>query len=167
MGVPGELAVHFGNGFTGGFARVEYAERVQADGQVLQCGQRMCPVAPADAAVVFAVGGVPGQVQFVLDAPVPAVERKQPVFVGFFRRKVGYAADGFRFLFRPLRPGAPDHEGLGGEGEVDPAGGDGRGDDPADNGFPAGLVNGAVRRGKKRAPRGAVRSVGAGRAGCL
>ena len=50
----------------------------------------------ADAAVVFAVGGVPGQVQFVLDAPMPAVEGKQAVLVGLFKRKTGDAADAFR-----------------------------------------------------------------------
>nr|WP_246046740.1 hypothetical protein [Pontiella desulfatans] len=104
----------------------------------------MRPVALADAVVVFAVGGVPWQVQFVFDAPVPAVEREQPVLVGLVRAEVGYAADGFRCLFGPFGSVAADHEDLGGKGEVDPAGGDGRGDDPALDGLSAGFVNGAA-----------------------
>jgi len=49
----------------------------------------------ADPAVVFTVGGVPRQMQFVFDAPVTAVECEQAVFVGLLGRKAGDAADGF------------------------------------------------------------------------
>jgi hypothetical protein len=50
----------------------------------------------ANAAVIFPVDGVARQVQFVFDAPVSTVERKKAVLVGFFGRKAGDAADGFR-----------------------------------------------------------------------
>ena len=85
----------------------------------------------ADAAMVFAVGGISGQVQFILDTPVPAIEGKQAVFVGLIDRKTGDATDDFLGGFRSFGAGAAHHEDLGGEGEVDSAGGDGRGNDAA------------------------------------
>lgn len=87
--------------------------------------------------------------------------------VGLFGQKAGDAADGFYRGCCPFGTSAAYHEDLSGEGEVDPAGGDGRGDDAPGVEPSAGFVNGAVRRGKKRAPQGALRSVCAGRVGCL
>ena len=77
------------------FEGVEGAECVQADGEVIQRCEGPRPVMLANAAVVFAVGGVSGQVQFVLDAPLSAVECEQAVLIGLVDRKAGDAADGF------------------------------------------------------------------------
>ncbi len=89
------------------------------------------------------------------------------MFGGLFGRKAGDAADGFYRGGRPFGTSAAYHEDLRGEGEVDPAGCDGRGDDAPGVESPAGLVSGAMSRGKKRAPRGALRSVCVDRVGCL
>ena len=85
----------------------------------------------ANATVVFAVGGVSGQVQFVLDTPMPAIKCKQAVLIGLIDRKAGDAADDFFGGFRPFGAGAVYHEDLCSEGEVDPAGGDGCSNDAA------------------------------------
>ena len=121
----------------------------------------------ANAAMIFAVGGVSGQVQFVLNAPVSAVEGKQAVLVGLFDRKAGNAADDFLGSFGSFGAGTTHHEDLSGEGEVDSAGGDGRGNDTAGVDASAGFICGAMGRGKKCAPRGAVRFVCVGFSGYL
>ncbi len=45
--------------------------------------------------------------------------------------------------------GSPHHAALRGEGKVDPAGGDGRGDDAAGVELSVGFFNGAVGRGNR------------------
>ena len=162
-----QFAVHFRDGFAGRFAGIEDPESVEPDGQILQCREGSGTVMLANAAVVFAVGGVSRKVQFVFDAPMSTIECKQPMCVGFFLQKAGDAADGFYRGARPFGTSAAYHEDLRGEGEVDPTSCDGRGDDAPGVESSAGLVSGAMGRGKKRAPRGALRSVCAGRVDCL
>lgn len=77
-----EFAVHLGEGFAGRFAAVKGFECVQADGEILQRCERAGSAMLANAAVVFTIGGVPRQVQFVFNAPVSAVECEQTMFVG-------------------------------------------------------------------------------------
>ena len=79
-----QFAVHFRDRFAGRFAGVEDPESVEPDGQVLQGREGSGPVMFANPAVVFAEGGVSRKVQFVFDAPLSAVEGKQPMCVGFF-----------------------------------------------------------------------------------
>lgn len=114
-----------------------------------------------DAAVVFAIRGVSRQVQLVFDAPVSAIECEQAMFIRFFDQEAGDATDGFFGDGRSLGSSALYHKNLCREGKVDSAGGDGRGDDTATAVPPVGFFNRAVCRGKKCAPRGAVRSGGA------
>lgn len=98
----------------------------------------------ADAAVIFAVGGVAGQVEFVFDTPVFAVECEQAVLIGFFGGQAGDAADDIDGGFCSFGAGSADFEYLPGEGEVDPAGGDGGGDNAAVGCPPAGFIGGAM-----------------------
>jgi len=66
------------------------------------------------------------------------------MFIGLFDRKTGYAADGFFGESRSFGAGTAHHEDLRGEGEVDPAGGDRRGDDASGIDPPIGFFNSAV-----------------------
>ncbi len=75
---------------------------------------------------------------------MPAIEGKQAVFVRLGDRKAGDAADGFLGGFRPFGAGAAHHEDLRGEGEVDPAGGDGFGNDSTSVDAAAGFICGAM-----------------------
>ena len=168
MRVSSKFSFQFGDGFAGGgLLGVEDSECVLADSEVLERCERARSVMLADAAMVFAVGGVSGQVQFVLDAPVSTVECEQAMFVGLVSREAGDVADGFLWGFRPFGAGAAHHEDLCGEREVDPASGDGGGDDAAGADPPVGFFNRAEGRGKNCAPTGALRSACAGLAGCL
>jgi len=59
---------------------------VQSDSQILQRGERSSAVVFANAAVIFPIGGVSREVQFVFDAPMSPIESEQAMFVCLFRR---------------------------------------------------------------------------------
>ncbi len=73
-----------------------------------------------------------------------AVEGKLAVLGGLFDGKTGNAADDFFGGFGSFGAGAAYHKDLSGEGEVDFAGGDGRGNDAAGVDPSAGFICGAM-----------------------
>lgn len=84
----------------------------------------------ADAAVIFPIGGVARQVQFVFDAPVSPVESEQAMFVRFLCAEAGNPANGFDGGDAFLGAGTVYFEDLRGERKVDACCMHGCGDDP-------------------------------------
>ena len=84
----------------------------------------------ADAAVIFPIGGVARQVQFVFDAPVSSIESEQAMFVRFLCTEAGNPANGFDRGDAFLGAGAAHLEDLRGERKVDACCMHGGGNDP-------------------------------------
>lgn len=88
-----------------------------------------------------------------------AIEAEELVGVGFFWAEAGDTADDFFAFMSAFGSGSAHHEELGGEGKVDPAGGDGGGDDAAGGVSSAGVIAGAMGGGKKCAHQSELRFV--------
>jgi len=142
--VSGEFAVHFRDAFTGRFARIEDSKSMQSDRQILQGGERTGSPVFANAAMIFAIGGVARQVQLVFDAPVSPVECEQAMFVCLFRRQTGDPADGFGGCSPTFGAGAPHLKDLRCKGEVDACCADRLSDDASGCDPPVGFFIGAV-----------------------
>jgi hypothetical protein len=101
-------------------------------------------VALADTAVIFPIGGIPRQVQFVFDAPVPPVERKETMRIGFFRCKARYSTDDLGGGFFSFGADAAYFENLSCEREVDSTGRDRRSDNAPGMDPSVGFFKGAM-----------------------